>query len=309
MSKSESSSCKHEHHHSHGHHHHHGATGRMGLAFVLNLIFAILELVGGLLTNSLAILSDAFHDFGDCAAIGIAWFLERKSLKASTSVYSYGYRRFSVMSALLTGVILFVGSTLILIKAIPRLFNPEQPHIEGMIALAFLGLAVNGFAAFRMSKGGSISERMILVHLLEDVLGWFVILVGAVVMWIQPMPILDPIMAIGVAVWVLWNAYKNLKETMMVFLQATPTNIDLQAVENSLRKFDWVHDLHHTHVWSMDGEHHILTMHLIVKAEAHPNHVHELKNQIKKHLLAEFRIQEATIEIEWPDQHCADPQH
>jgi len=295
--------------HGHHHHHHHGASGRMGWAFFLNLSFALVEVVGGVMTNSLAILSDAFHDLGDCAAIGIAWGLEKKSLKKSTEHFSYGYRRLSVMAAMITGVILFIGSCLIVVTAIPRLFAPVEPRVDGMIVLAFLGLAVNGFAAFRMSKGQSLNERMILLHLLEDVLGWAVILVGSVIMWFYPLPILDPVMAIAVALWVLWNAFANLKETTKVFLQATPRQFQIATVEQSIKTLALIQGVHHTHVWSIDGEHHILTAHLTVKSDCTIEAAHALKNQVKKHLFQEFHIQEATLEIEWPDQLCHDPNH
>lgn len=300
----------HGHGHGHGHHHHHhGASGRLGVAFALNLIFAIVELIGGFMTNSLAIMSDAFHDLGDAGAIGIAWFLEKKSFKKSTNHFSYGYRRLSLMAAMITGLILFIGSSLIMVKAIPRLFAPEQPQIPGMIGLACLGLAVNGFAAFRMSKGHSLNERMILLHLLEDVLGWAVILVGSLIMSFYPVPILDPIMAIGVAFWVLWNAFHNLKETAKVFLQAAPKQFEIATVENSLKSIPEVQGVHHTHVWSIDGEHHILTAHVTVRDDCSIEAVHELKTKIKKFLFQEFHIQEATLEIEWPNQKCADPTH
>ncbi len=311
---SQAGSHQHSHGHSHGHgghhhHHHGGADGRLGLAFFLNLVFAIIELVGGLMTNSLAIISDAFHDLGDCFAIGVAWYLEKKSRQKSTPEFSYGYRRFSVMAALITGVILFIGSCLIVVNAVPRLFAPQQPQVEGMLLLAVLGLIVNGAAAFRVSKGTSLNERMILLHLLEDVLGWAVILIGALIMWWKPIPVLDPVMAIGVAIWVLWNAFHNLKETMRVFLQAKPNQFEISDVEDVVRKMPGVQDVHHTHVWTMDGEHHILTTHLIVHDATTPEQAHELKGQIKKDLFAKYHIQESTIEIEWPNHKCADPSH
>lgn len=313
MSNSHSHQHGSGHKHSHGHHHHHhhhgSADGRLGLAFFLNLFFAIIELVGGMMTNSLAIISDAFHDLGDCLAIGVAWYLERKSRMKSSADFSYGYRRLSVLAALITGVILFVGSCLIMVNAVPRLFAPQQPHVEGMLGLAILGLIVNGAAALRVSKGTSLNERMILVHLMEDVLGWAVILIGAVIMWWKPIPILDAVMAIGVAVWVLWNAFHNLKETMKVFLQATPSQFEISEVETVLRSMSGVQDLHHTHIWTMDGEHHILTTHLIVRQETTPEQANELKVQIKKDLFAKYHIQEATIEVEWPHHHCTDPSH
>lgn len=281
----------------------------MGVAFFLNLSFAVIELIGGLYTNSLAILSDAFHDLGDALAIGLAWILEKKSTKGSNAQYSYGYRRYSVLAALITGLILLSGSGIILAKAIPRLFSPEEADVHGMLALAILGMSVNGFAAYRMSKGSSLSEKMILWHLLEDVMGWVAIFVGSVIMMIYPLPILDPIMAIGIAVWVLWNVFKNLKSTIDVFLQATPDQVQIETVTEKIKQTPHVQNVHHLHLWTMDGTHHILTTHLIVDENASKDDIHHLKTNLKKSLFDEFHITEATIEIEWPNQNCSDPSH
>jgi cobalt-zinc-cadmium efflux system protein len=178
-----------------------------------------------------------------------------------------------------------------------------------MLGLAILGLTVNGFAAWRMSRGTSLSERMILWHLLEDVMGWAVILIGAVVMMFYPLPILDPVMAIAVALWVLWNVFHNLKETMRVFLQGVPLGIDVAEMEDKLHAVENVQDLHHLHLWSMDGESHILTAHVLVKSGTKIDDIQELKNRIKKVLHDEYHIEEATLEIEWPDETCLDPHH
>ncbi len=297
--------------HSHHHHgHNHGSSSsRMGVAFFLNLLFAIIELVGGLYTNSLAILSDAFHDLGDALAIALAWFLEKKSKKGTTLEFSYGYRRFSVLGALITGLILMGGSGVILAKAIPRLFNPEDTNVEGMLLLSILGISVNGFAAFRMSKGTSLNEKMILWHLLEDVMGWVAIFVGSIVMMFYKLPILDPIMAIGIAVWVLWNVFKNIKTTLNVFLQAIPAGVTISSVTETIKKVALVKSVHHLHLWSMDGDHHILTTHLVVEDSTTKDQVHQMKIYLKKLLLTEFHITEATIEVEWPNQSCTDPNH
>lgn len=300
----------HSHHHGHSHHHHaHGVVERMSVAFFLNLIFACIELVGGWMTNSLAVMSDAIHDFGDALAIGVAWYLEKKSHQQSNEKFSYGYRRLSVVAALITGVVLFSGSILVVVRAVPRLLAPEQPHVEGMFALALLGLAVNGFAAWRMSRGQSLSERMILVHLLEDVMGWAMILVGSIVMWFHPIPILDPIMALAVAVWVMWNAFRNLKETLQVILQAIPQHLQADVIEKALMRSSLVQSTHHTHVWSLDGQDHILTTHVIVHAGVSLEQSHQLKSELKAQLRSDFGIKEATIEIEWVGQACHDPEH
>jgi cobalt-zinc-cadmium efflux system protein len=306
----------HHHGHSHRHHHHHAkhekstqAMGRFSGAFFLNVIFALIELIGGVMTNSMAVLSDAFHDLGDAMAIAVAWYLERKSMRGASDQFSYGYRRLSVASALVTGIILLLGSVFVLVKAVPRLIAPETPHLQGMLGLAVLGLSVNGFAAWRVSKGSSLSERMILWHLLEDVMGWMVILIGAIVMMIYPIPILDPIMAIVVALWVLWNVFGNLKETMRVFLQGVPGDVDLARMEARLKSLEHVDSLHHMHLWTMDGESHILTAHILVKPQTAISDLQSLKAKVKQLLHDEFHIEEATLEIEWPSEICADPAH
>ncbi|MFM6928252.1 MAG: cation diffusion facilitator family transporter, partial [Bdellovibrio sp.] len=195
---SKNSEVKPNHHHSHshsGHHHHHhshGAViGRMRFAFVLNLGFALVELVGGYLTNSVAIMSDALHDFGDALAMIIAIVMEKVSHKSSDQKFSYGYRRFSVLGAVITGMVLIVGSIFILIEAIPRLINPQQVHANGMLLLAVLGVAINGFAALRVSKGTSLNEKMLMWHMIEDVLGWVMVLFGALIMKFFDIPQID----------------------------------------------------------------------------------------------------------------------
>ncbi|WP_374073405.1 cation diffusion facilitator family transporter [Bdellovibrio bacteriovorus] len=308
---SESKSHHHHHSHAHGHHHHHshGAVlGRMKWALALNFGFACIELAGGIWTNSVAILSDALHDFGDALAVGLAIFLEKFSHKKSDGDFSYGYRRFSTLGALITGVILVVGSIFILMEAIPRLLNPQQPHADGMIILAILGVAVNGFAAFRVSKGESLNEKMLMWHMLEDVIGWALVLVGAVTMKFFDIPQLDAGMAIALSLWIMYNVFKNLREALKVFLMASPTQIQVAEVEAAIRKVTKVEDVHHGHLWSLDGENHIYTAHVVLAPSASISDMETVKVQIKK-LVKEFGIIEATIETEVSGDSCVDPHH
>lgn len=309
---SEQNKSHHHHHsHSHGHHHHHShgaALGRMKMAFVLNLVFACVELAGGLWTNSVAILSDALHDFGDALAVALAIFLEKFSQKQSDGNFSYGYRRFSTLGALITGMILIVGSIFILIESVPRLLNPQQPHAEGMILLALLGLGVNGYAAYRVSKGESLNEKMLMWHMLEDVIGWAMVLVGAIVMKFYYVPQLDAGMAIALALWILYNVFRNVREAMKVFLMAAPSNIAISEVEAAVRKVSLVGDVHHAHLWSLDGENHIFTAHIVLQSGATIGDMEAVKGQVKK-CVKDFGIIEATIEIEYNGESCVDPAH
>ena len=171
----------HSHSHSHAHHHdHHGDVKNIKVAFFLNFGFAIIEIIGGFLTNSVAILSDAVHDLGDSLSLGLAWYFQKYSRKKSDSTYTYGYRRFSLVGALANSLVLIVGSILILTEAIPRIFNPQQAHPQGMMMLAVLGIAVNGVAMLRLRRGKSLNEKVVSLHLMEDVLGWIAVLVGAI---------------------------------------------------------------------------------------------------------------------------------
>jgi cobalt-zinc-cadmium efflux system protein len=297
------------HHHSHHHHHAHGeAIGRMKVALILNFSFACIELVGGYLTNSVAIMSDALHDFGDSIAMAFAIFLEKFSHRKSDNRFSYGYRRFSTLGALVTGFILVVGSILILATAIPRILNPEQPHADGMILLALLGLLVNGFAAYKISKGDSLNERMLMWHMLEDVMGWAMVLVGGVIIKFYDIPQLDAVMAIILSSWILYNVFKNLREAFQVFLMATPSHIQIEDIEVEILKNPLVESIHHGHLWTLDGEKHIFTAHVVLVASATFKDMAQIKKEIKK-TIKNFGVVEATIETEIEGTDCFDPTH
>jgi len=187
------------------HNHHHHTTENIKVAFFLNLSFTVIELVGGLLTNSMAILSDALHDLGDSVSLGLAWYFQRIAQKKSDLSYSYGYKRFSLLGAFINSLILSVGSIFILVEAIPRLFDPKQPDASGMIILAIIGVIVNGFAVLRLKKGKSINEKVVSLHLLEDVLGWLAVLIGSIVMYFFNLPVIDSLLSIGIAIFILLN--------------------------------------------------------------------------------------------------------
>ena len=314
MSKNENKSHHHHHSHgshSHGHHYHHShgaALGRMKWAFLLNLGFAVIELIGGLWTNSVAILSDALHDFGDAVAVAIAIGLEKFSHKAVDEKFSYGYRRFSTLGALITGLILVFGSVFILIEAIPRLLNPVQPHADGMIALAILGLSVNGYAAYRVSKGESLNERMLMWHMMEDVAGWGLVLFGAIVMKFFDIPQLDAGLAIALSLWILYNVFKNLREALQIFLMGSPRQVQLEEIKAEILKLENVLQVHHAHLWSLDGESHVYTAHLVFAAGVPFEQMTVVKNKVKA-LVRQYGIVEASLETEWENNPCQDPSH
>lgn len=290
-------------HHDHSHHHHHGSTQNIRTAFLLNLGFAVAEIIGGLLTNSLAILTDALHDFGDAMSLGMGWYLEKYSRKEEDAQYTYGYRRFSLLSALINTIILVVGSTLILFQAVPRLMNPEETHAPGMALMAVLGIAINGVAALSLKNEESMNARVISWHLIEDVLGWAAVLIASIVMMLVDAPILDPILSILISLYILYNVVRNLGKTVKLFLQAVPEQINLDEISKQVRALPGVLSTHHLHVWSLEGESHVLTLHVMVEEKTERRAVIGLRNQIRE-LLKNRNLVHTTIEIEYGPNDC-----
>lgn len=294
------------HQHSHEHAHDHSSS-RIGWAFFLNVGFTVIEFVGGWLTNSTAIMADAVHDLGDSLSIGSAWLLNKLGQKRPDEQFTYGYRRLSLFGALLNAVILLVGSVWVLTEAIPRLFAPEMPVAEGMFFLALLGVGVNGFAAYRLSKGKTLNERVLNWHLLEDVLGWVAVLIVAVVLLFVDMPILDPLLSIGFTLFILINVARTLWETLKLFSQSVPDAAMRQRINQTLIDLANVDNVHHLHLWSLDGEHHVLTAHLVLAEQIGYEQMQQLKAEVSS-ALAEFDLAHTTIEFEWHDEPCRDGQ-
>lgn len=292
------------HHHDHGPGgHHHGAVANLKIAFFLNLGFTILEVFGGIYTNSIAILSDALHDLGDSLSLGLAWYLEHLSKKAGDRSYSYGYARFSVLGAFVNSVVLIVGAIFILQNAIPRIVHPQTSDAKGMILFAAIGIGVNGLAALRLSKGGSLNERVVALHLLEDVLGWVAILIGSIVMLFADIPVLDPILSIAIMIFVLVNVFRNLRKSLRIFLQGTPAHLPVERVQERLRALEGVLDVHDLHLWTLDGQLNVATLHVVVAGPMTLPELELIKSRVRA-ALKEMQITHATIEIEDQDVHC-----
>ena len=287
---------------SHSHDHSH-AEGNLKVAFFLNLTFTIIEFIGGILTNSIAILSDALHDLGDTGSLGLAWYFEKLSHKKPSSQHTYGYRRFRLLGGLITGFVLTIGLCFILFNSFKRLANPEPVNATGMMALAVLGILVNGAAVLRVKKGSSITERIVSWHLLEDVLGWVAVLIGAFVMSLWELPIIDPLLSIGISSFIIWNVFRNLKQVARVFLQTVPENFDLNEFERKVSEIPHVVSTHHTHVWSLDGEKHVFSTHLVVTKECDEQSILEAKQHVHA-LLDPEKFTHITIEVEHEGKSC-----
>ena len=288
--------------HNHDHSHHH-SEGNVKVAFFLNLSFTIIEIIGGLYTNSLAILSDALHDLGDSLSLGLSWYFQKLSKKGRTKTFSYGYKRFSLLGAIINSIVLVVGSIFILTKAIPGLFNPEETNVQGMLYLSILGIVVNGAAVLKLRKGESLNEKVVSLHLLEDVLGWVAVLIGSIIMMFTDAPFIDPLLSVLISIFVLYNVYKNLRKSMLVILQGIPEEISIDDIRQKLKDMPEVTDIHDCHAWSMDGQYNILTIHLQLDQDYRLSEQAKLK-EIARTKLKDESINHITIEFEGQDENC-----
>ncbi len=268
-------------------------------AFILNIAFSIFELLGGIFTNSISIMSDAVHDLGDALSIGISLILEKISKKKPDDRYTYGYARYSVLGALITTIVLTVGSIFVIIGGLRRIVFPEVINYDGMIIFAIFGVIINFLAAYFTRDGDSINQKAVNLHMLEDVLGWVVVLIGSILMKFTNISLVDSIMSIGIAIFILINAFKNLKDILDLFLEKVPKNISVEEIKKHLLEIEGILNVHHIHIWSMDGYTNYSTMHIVTEEK----NIKELKTKIREKM-KKLNIYHTTIEIEDENDNC-----
>ena len=294
-----------EHNHDHHNHkHNHESYKNIKIAFLLNILFSILEAIGGVLINSISIITDSVHDFGDAISIGVSYLLEKKSTKESNNTHTYGYLRYSLLGALITSIILLIGSTAAIYNAVLRIINPQDINSEGMIIFAIFGVIINGYAAYRTSHAEKHNEKAINLHMLEDVLGWIAVLIGSIFIKIFNLPIIDPILSILIGLYILFHVYRYIKEVFDIFMEKTPEGINIDEIKEEIKEHNPnISNIHHVHIWSLDGVNNYMTCHVRLDKKMTAKDIMELKETIKKQLKG-FNINHTTLEIEYFDENC-----
>ncbi len=283
-------------HHSHTHDHRHHSSGFAG-AFWINLIFSFVELFGGIYFGSIAVVSDAIHDFSDSISLALGWYFNRVSKRSVDNSFTFGYRRFSILGAIINGLILLVGSGIVLYHALSGLFHPGNPQALGMIGLAIGGILFNGIAYFQFHGKKGMNEQMVSLHLLEDVLGWVAVLVGGCIHYFFDFPLIDPILAIFITIIISWQAVKRLKKCLILILQGVPSGVDMANLKLKILQLQGIHDVSDIHGWSMDEELAILTIHVIVKNNLDLKEISEIKEEIRE-IGKQSKFNHITIEVE-----------
>jgi cobalt-zinc-cadmium efflux system protein len=251
-----------------------------------------------------AIVSDAIHDLGDSLSLGTAWYLDHKSRQGADHRFSFGYARFSLLGALINSLVLIAGSVFVIYEAVGRLLQPEHSDADGMLLFALVGIAVNGYAAWRMSSGDSLNEKVVSWHLLEDVLGWVAVLIVAIILQFKDIQYLDPALSLLITAYILWGVVWRLRDTLFVFLQGVPQEIDLEEIIRKLSAVEHVQSLHHTHIWSLEGSRHVFTTHVKLTRIDEFSQLLTVKEKIKA-LIREYHFDHYTIETELDEETCA----
>lgn len=264
------------------------------LAFFLNLSFAIVEFIAGGIFGSSAVLADSVHDFGDAVAIGISAFLESISNRKEDSHYTLGYKRFSLLGAMVTAVILMTGSGMVILENMVKLFHPQPVNEEGLLWLGIIAISVNVLASLVIRKGQTKNESILSLHFLEDTLGWVAVILMAIVLRFTDWYILDPLLSLAISFFILSKAIPRFWSTLRIFLDAVPEGVNIQKIKADLAELDHVASINQLNLWTMDGLEKNAIVHVCLE---HVKHMEVCKESIRG-LLKERGFQNVTIEVD-----------
>ena len=264
------------------------------LAFFLNLSYAIVEFIAGGIFGSSAVLADSVHDLGDAIAIGVSAFLETISNREEDSHYTLGYKRFSLLGALVTAVILMTGSVLVILENITKLFHPQPVNDEGILWLGIIAVSINVLASLVVRKRKTKNESILSLHFLEDTLGWVAVILMAIVLRFSDWYILDPLLSLVISIFILSKAIPRFWSTLKIFLDAVPEGVDIQQVKSDLEQLDHVASINQLNLWTMDGLEKNAIVHVCLKKVEHM----EVCKEAIRAMLKNYSFQNITIEVD-----------
>ncbi|WP_295722028.1 cation diffusion facilitator family transporter [uncultured Methanobrevibacter sp.] len=274
---------------------HKQASSNISITLLLSFLFNILVIFGGLYTNSIAIVSDAIHDMADTFCLLISWILEKASLKGKNDKYTYGYQRLSILSAIITSVFVIGASLLVVYESLTRIFSVVSPDPEGMFFFAILGIIFKGISVYKVYNGQTYNEKAISFHLLGDVFRWLAILILSIILMFYNIPILDPLISLVIAIWLIYALGKTLIESFRILLQKVPDEYDLRKLKEDILKIDNVSEILDIHLWSLDGIDLILTCKLKVNSNKKED-ITKIRDDLSK-LSLDYDISEETVEF------------
>lgn len=272
------------------------------IAFLLNLAFSIVEAIGGILTNSISIISDSLHNLGDSITIGINYIFEKKSKKLPNKEYSYGYLRYTMLGSLIASFILLVGSVIIIYNVVPRLIKPLSVNYDAMIIFGIFGLLINLYATIKIMRSKD-KDKKINTHMIEDTVIWLFILTGSICIKVFDLVIIDPILSLLIAVYILYQVYKYMKKIYNIFMEKVPKNVKIDEIKKDIESNENIDNVHHIHIWSMDGVNNYMTAHIHLNKILNEEEIINTKNDVKNKL-KEDKINHITLEVEYFNEKC-----
>ena len=264
------------------------------LAFFLNLSFTIVEFIAGGVFGSSTVLADSVHDLGDAIAIGLSAYLETISNREEDSHYTLGYKRFSLLGALITAVILMTGSVFVILENITKLFNPQPVNDEGILWLGIIAVTINVLASLVVRKGKTKNESILSLHFLEDTLGWLAVILMAIILRFTDWYILDPLLSLVISFFILSKAIPRFWSTLKIFLDAVPEGVDIKQVKSRLEQLDYVASVNQLNLWTMDGLEKNAIIHVCLKKVEHM----EVCKEAIRAMLKDYGFQNITIEVD-----------
>lgn len=291
---------EHNHGHNHNHSHAHNANKKaLTISFILISGFMFVEFIGGYLTNSLALISDAGHMLSDAVALGLSLSALIVGARAATPSKTYGYKRFEILAALLNGLVLILLAIFIFKEAIDRLSEP--PHVigKGMMIISIIGLLINIIVAWILHSKGSTEEnlnvRSAFLHVIGDLLSSVGAIIAAILIMLFGWYIADPIASMIVSLLVLYSGWHVLKESVNILMEAKPANIDFNEVTNLLKSVNGVEDIHDLHIWMITSDFTAMTVHLHVKPDVDRDII---LGKVKRSVFEKYGIKHVTVQIE-----------
>lgn len=291
------------HSHDHGHHHHHGkdqTEGRLWISIILNFIITAAEFIGGIISGSLALLSDALHNLNDTTSLGISLIARKISKKEANRDKTFGYKRAEIIGAFINLITLVIIALFLIKEGIERFYDPQP--IDGMVMfiVAIIGLLGNVITAILLYRDATenLNLRSAYIHILSDAFSSVgVIIAGLLILWYQ-LYIIDTILTLIIAGYILWHSYYMLRQTINILMESTPADIKIPHVQKAMAEANGVLDIHHLHVWRLDEKNILLESHVVIDEE-NMEQMESIKSTLKDLLSSHFDIHHSTLEFEF----------
>ncbi|MBD1382831.1 cation diffusion facilitator family transporter [Metabacillus arenae] len=297
----------HSHNHSHDHgHHHHGSKNKkaLKLSFIIIATFMIVEVIGGILTNSLALISDAGHMLSDAAALGLSFLALTFGEKEASLSKTFGYKRFEILAAFINGITLIAISIYIFWEAYKRILSPPEVISGGMLIVSFIGLVVNIAAAFILMRGDkddNLNVRSAFLHVLGDLLGSIGAIVAALLIMFFGWSLADPIASVLVAILIIVSGFRVTRDSFHILMEGAPHNIKVEEVKNALLTVSGVNNVHDLHIWSITSDFPALSCHVVVEPGTG---YQDIVTEVTRVLQDNFHLEHTTIQIDIDGQAC-----